>query len=159
MTIEAKGRSDAAGVSLRSTLDVRYAGQFHEIEIPLANLDARKIKAAFHARHESVYGYADRTGEVELVNVRLYSTARTEKPARIRIGKDRGVKRSFKETRKIFFAGKFVSAPVYDGAALGAGARLHGPCVVEYPDTAVVVQPYSRAQLDGSGNFRLALDL
>jgi N-methylhydantoinase A len=159
LTKEAKNRSDAGELSLRPTLDVRYAGQFHEVEVPLADLDAKKITTAFHARHERLYGYADRTGEVELVNVHLYSTVRTKKPARIRIGKDRSVKKSFKETRKMFFAGKFAAAPVYEGATLGAGARLRGPCVVEYPDTAVVIQPYCRAQLDGSGNFRLTLDL
>ena len=159
MTKEARNRSAAGHLSLRPTLDVRYAGQFHEVEIPLADLDAKKITAAFHARHEGLYGYADLSGEVELVNVHLYSIAGTKKPARIRIGKDGGVKKSFKETRKIFFTGKFVAAAVYDGAMLGAGARLQGPCVVEYPDTAVVVQPYCRALLDGSGNFRLALNL
>jgi N-methylhydantoinase A len=159
MTEEAESRRDVGAISLRPTLDVRYAGQFHEVEVPLAHLDAKKIKAAFHARHESLYGYADPDGEVELVNVHLYSATRTQKPPRMRIARDRGVNKSCKENRKIFFAGKFAAAPVYDGATLGAGARLEGPCVIEYPDTAVVVQPYCRAKLEDSGDLSLVLDL
>lgn len=163
MTAEAERRSEPGlrpeELSLRPTLDLRYAGQFHEVEIPLARLKPGEIRAAFHARHESLYGYADRAGEVELVNVHLYSARRTEKPAPVRVAKDRGVERARKESRKIFFAGKFAASAVYDGAKLGAGARLKGPCVIDYPDTAVVVQPYCRARLDGGGNVRLALDL
>ena len=147
------------GVTMRFTLDLRYSGQFHDVEVPLTDFDVGKIKQAFHERHAMLYGYSDPSSEVELVNIHLYSARRTNKPKSIRIEKDRGIENAVREKRKIFVDGKFVNSPVYDGAKLGAGAALPGPCLIEYPDTSAVVQPYCRARIDATGNLRMAVDL
>jgi N-methylhydantoinase A len=162
MTREAEKQAEGTNpeeFSIRSTLELRYSGQFHEVEIPLADLDVAKIRESFHQRHATLYGYSDPGSEVELVNVHVYSVSRTKKPARGSAAKDRGIDQALKEKRNIFFQGRFVTAPVYDGSALGSGARIDGPCLIEYPDTAVVVQPYCGARTDTTGNLRMAVDL
>jgi N-methylhydantoinase A len=155
----AEGMARSEELSMRAALELRYSGQFHEVEIPLAELDAAKIRESFHRRHATLYGYSDPGSEVELVNVHVYSVSRTTKPARGAIAKDRGIDQALKEKRNIFFQGRFVTTPVYDGSKLGAGASVDGPCLIEYPDTAVVVQPYCRARIDTKGNLRMAVDL
>jgi len=46
--------------------DLRYVGQSFELTVPLQE----GLDAAFHRAHESLYGYADRSREIELVAVR-----------------------------------------------------------------------------------------
>jgi len=46
--------------------DLRYAGQSFELTVPLQP----GLEEAFHRAHETVYGYADRGREIELVAVR-----------------------------------------------------------------------------------------
>ena len=43
--------------------------------------------------------------------------------------------------RPVYFGDEFVDTPVYDGAALGAGAAIDGPALIEEPFTVVVVPP------------------
>ena len=156
---QAKGTVGSEEFSTRSTLELRYSGQFHEVEILFSEFDVTKIQESFHERHATLYGYSDPGSEVELVNVHVYSVRLTKKPKRLRMAKNRGVDKALRERRKIFFDGQFVASPVYDGGKLGAGARVDGPCLIEYLDTAVVVQPYCRARIDATGNLRMALDL
>jgi N-methylhydantoinase A len=67
-------RIAAAGVTILRSVEVRYVGQSYELEVPISEpLDAAvigRIEAAFHARHERVYGHSHPGGEVELVNLR-----------------------------------------------------------------------------------------
>jgi N-methylhydantoinase A/oxoprolinase/acetone carboxylase beta subunit len=51
-----------------ATCDLRYAGQGFELELELEPL--RTLARRFHERHEERYGYADRDGAIELVNLR-----------------------------------------------------------------------------------------
>ncbi len=47
--------------------------------------------------------------------------------------------------------------PTYDGAALGAGAVIEGPALVEEPFTVVVLAPGDVARLDEHGNYDIAI--
>ncbi len=62
-----------------------------------------------------------------------------------------------KLSRPVYFAavGDYVATPVYDRYALGAGARLDGPAVVEELDSATVVHPGFAARVDRFGNLLL----
>jgi N-methylhydantoinase A len=58
--------------------DVRYAGQSHELTVPLGG----DVAEEFHRAHEERYGYADRERTIELVAVR---TAEVEPAPRLRL--------------------------------------------------------------------------
>jgi N-methylhydantoinase A len=60
-----------------------------------------------------------------------------------------------KETRPVYFAeaGDYVDCPIYDRYALGAGASLAGPAVVEEFDSTTVVHPGFDVRVDGRGNL------
>jgi N-methylhydantoinase A len=60
------------GAVRTATCDLRYAGQGFELELPLEPL--RTLAARFHQRHTERYGYADREGAIELVNLRAAQT-------------------------------------------------------------------------------------
>jgi N-methylhydantoinase A len=47
--------------------------------------------------------------------------------------------------------------PIFDGQRLERGNAIAGPCVVETPDTSVVVRPGQTMRVDAFGNFEIVL--
>ena len=67
----------ARQVKISYSMDLRYVGQFNEVEVPVefgrgitAKLLAG-IVAAFHERHDSLYGYSIRGMPVDLITLRV----------------------------------------------------------------------------------------
>ena len=58
-------------------------------------------------------------------------------------------------TRRIWLDGRPTEARVFDRAALGRGARLVGPAIVEQPDTTVLVPTGHVGDVDRFGNLVL----
>ena len=147
-------------IDIRRSLDMRYVGQVHEctVDIGTFKVDARsieKIKEAFHKRHEQLYTYSERHSTVEVVNIESTVYGRVEKPKRMAIAKGKPVANALKAHREAVFSadGKRVRTPVYDGALIGAGARIAGPAIIEEVTTTIVIQPGWVAALDESGSY------
>ena len=71
----------AAELLLVRTADMRYAGQFHEVEVPMASgpLDQEQVRdavARFHRRHHELYNFSMGFRAVEFLNFRVKATAR-----------------------------------------------------------------------------------
>ena len=140
-------------------VDMRYVGQSFELTIPLADggFDAAQsgaLRERFHAEHDRVYGFSAPSEPVELVSLRLTTVGRIEKPPLRRLERSEATPAP-KERREVFFAeaGGFVECPIHDRYALGAGASLTGPAVVEELDSTVVVHPGFGARIDDVGNL------
>ncbi len=147
-------------IDIRRSLDMRYVGQVHEctVDIGTFKVDAKsieKIKEAFHKRHEQLYTYSERHSTVEVVNIESTVYGRVEKPKRMAIAKGKPVANALKAHREAVFSadGKRVRTPVYDGALIGAGAKIAGPAIIEEVTTTIVIQPGWVARLDESGSY------
>jgi N-methylhydantoinase A len=138
--------------------DLRYRRQAYELTVPLAdgpvtraNLDA--AMAAFHVKHETTYGHANRAEPVQLVNLRLTAVGRLPSLMLAQTG-DASVART--RTRDVWFAGTgFVSVAVHWRPGLVAGAVVAGPAIVEAVDSTIVVPPGWIARADEMGFLRL----
>src|SRR5262249_48988123 len=137
---------------------MRYVGQSYEIDVPvelgwMAPGGAAPLLAAFRHAHERAFGHADREAPAEIVNLRIQ--LRAERPrlpiAEIPVG-PAPVARA---TRRIWLDGRPTRAQVFDRAALGRGARLQGPAIVEQPDTTVLVPGGHVGEVDRFGNLLL----
>jgi len=136
-------------------LELRYVGQSFELAVALdGGVDADELAASFHAEHERVYGFAAPAEPVEVVSLRLTTVGTIEKPPLRQLEPHLGGLEP-KEVRRVHFAetGGFVECPVYGRYALGAGAALTGPAVVEELDSTVVVHPGYALAVDGVGNL------
>ncbi len=147
-------------IDIRRSLDMRYVGQVHEctVDIGTFKVDAKsieKIKEAFHKRHEQLYTYSERHSTVEVVNIESTVYGRVEKPKRMAIARGKPVANALKAHREAVFSadGKRVRTPVYDGALIGAGAKIAGPAIIEEVTTTIVIQPGWVAVLDESGSY------
>ncbi|MEW2621556.1 hydantoinase/oxoprolinase family protein [Streptomyces sp. NPDC048106] len=158
-TLRSENVEDDA-IDLVFSADVRYIGQFTEIEVPLAfdgDLTPQSLKqlvADFEKRHEALNGYAMPGEPTELINVRLTSLGRTTKPAladHASAGADPSAAR--KGAREAIFSGSPVRTDVYDGLALRRDNRILGPAIIEQPTTTVVLVEGYAMTVDAQGNY------
>jgi N-methylhydantoinase A len=150
---------DGSGpAAFRHAADMRYVGQSYEIDVPV-ELDSlvpgggAAVLAAFHRAHERAFGHADREAPAEIVNLRVQ--LRAERPRVPLAELPPGPLSSPRATRRIWLDGRPTEAGVFDRAALGRGARLRGPAIVEQPDTTVLVPDGHVGEVDRFGNLLL----
>jgi N-methylhydantoinase A len=55
--------------------------------------------------------------------------------------------------RRIYAKGAYHDAAVYERLELAAGASIHGPAILEQPDTTIFVDPGLTAIVDSFGNL------
>ncbi|MFO0570768.1 MAG: hydantoinase/oxoprolinase family protein [Polyangiaceae bacterium] len=142
-------------------LDLRYLKQYHEVTVPVAlesieRGDWASMIAAFHREHDRLYGYelsAEGT-PVELINVRVKSVGRVEKPALPRLPAGTAdPSRAAKKPRRAYVPerDRFEELQVFDGHALQAGNRISGPALIERTDTTIFVSAAYDARIDDYG--------
>ena len=164
--IETAARARLAGQSVtrsfetRRSMDIRYAGEVHEVTVPVRSrthrITALNIEATlsdFHALHERLYAHMDRAQPVELLTLRLELVGLRERP---RIpeepfeGEDAGHAR--KGERSVYFSARPTTVPVYDGPSLRPGNFMSGPAIIEQWGTTIVVYPGHEALIDAFRN-------
>ena len=159
-TLGREGMAEAA-MDFRRQVDLRYVGQSHELTLPLttealgpAQLD--QLLEQFHRTHDRAYGFSAPGEDVELVSVRLSAIGQIAKPALAPLAKAAG-EATAKGQRPVYFAESegFVDCPVYDRYALGAGAVVQGPAIVEEIDSTTVVHPHYQVRVDDVGQMVL----
>jgi N-methylhydantoinase A len=141
--------ADPARISAELSLDMRYKGQSHEINVPVSENQAE----AFHEFHENLYGYSMRDTAVEIV------TART----RLIVNRDvreisemRGAKAKDQDSerfRRLIFRGEWLRCGIHERAALDPGDRLDGPALVLAAHSTVFLPSGSSARVDWAGNI------
>jgi N-methylhydantoinase A len=165
--IEAKGVKHlvddgfrSAKIKTQRSLEMRYVGQVHEctVDIDTFEINAKtidRIKDAFHRRHEELYTYSERQSLVEVVNIEATVFGLIDKPKTPALGRGKSLEVARKGYRKAIFqaSGKSLRTPVYDGRALGAGAEVVGPAIVEEVTTTIVIEPGWAARLHASGSY------
>ena len=133
------------------TLDVRHVGQSFTLPIPwsLEDEDWAPLRAAFDARHEETFGYADPGNDIEIVNVRLVSVAEVYKPALDFAA--RGPARDPVVERRPVWFGEWRETAVIDRESLPAGSRIQGPAILEEPGGTTVAPPDWTIEVDPTG--------
>jgi N-methylhydantoinase A len=144
----------------RYGVDARYAGQGNEITIWVGEGDswpatAAEVTASFEVEYRRIYGMAIPDVAVEAITWRLSASATTSV-----VEPDDSIAPHVgevtpKSVRPMVFARGVdaVDAPVYDRAALGAGAKFAGPAVVEERETTSVIRPGWHVEVAADGSL------
>lgn len=170
--LEERGRKQLAaeGISPDATRLERSAGmkfslQIHEVETPVAGgvLDERAARAqvdTFVARYEEIYGAGSAFpgAGCEIGVLRVRARGRSPVPELSGVAAGSGVRAT--GTREIYWSEHRETRPsaVYDGVSLGAGDRVAGPAVIEFPSTLVALRPGDRGEMDEHGNLVVTVD-
>lgn len=159
---DADARLDATGLPgdriYQRALEMRYAGQGHEITVTVPDEPGgdpvTSVLAAFEARYERLYGFAESRAPVEITSVRL--TAQIP-ASEIRVEADAPAVQTARPRahRPAYFpeAGGLVEAPVYRRADLREGAAFAGPAIVEEKASTSLLLPGDRALVDRHSNL------
>jgi len=146
-------------------VEMKYKMQIHQIVVPvpsgeLAETDVKHVTDRFEKIYEGLYGKgaAYREAGIEIGLFRVNALGDMKKPDIPDPGPAEG--NSLAGYRKVFWPelAEFIDTPIYIGPKLGKGEVINGPCVVEYPETTVVVHSFARGILDPVGNFVLDLE-
>jgi 5-oxoprolinase (ATP-hydrolysing)/N-methylhydantoinase A len=176
--MESQGRVmvAAAGVDPRETQSVRraemrYAGQFHDIEVPVpARLGAdaaETIRDRFAAEYARLYGVTLPGYAVQALNWRV-RVAGLAPAVDIRgsfdagRGAERGDPRAAaRSPRQAYIpeAGGFVEVPVFDRYRLQDGSALAGPAIVEEAEATTILWPGDRLTVDPQRNLVIRVDV
>ena len=143
------------------TMTVKYFGQFRGLEVewpsgPINNEAIDQGMAAFHKKHNDIFGYSDPKYPLEILNFGLSAIGKMPPVVLKPISKGgKDPSKALKSTRKAYFteANGFVKTIIYDGTKFLSGNIFEGPCVVEEELTNVVVPPGYRMQVDDYGNY------
>ena len=158
--LESAGRREMADDSpvtaelqVERSLDLRYAGQSYEVEVPVDSSDSGRWASDFHEAHRLRYGHGHPSRPVEAVNARVRLRIRGHKlsvktePASSFNGPARPV-----ETAGVWFD-TLQSTPVYRRSDLNSGMQVQGPAIVVQMDSTTVVNPGWYLRVDRAGNL------
>jgi N-methylhydantoinase A len=162
--LHAKARASlpqsAAEPELHRFLDLRYAGEVHELTVPLRSrtrrITALNIDAtlrAFHERHAALYAHADPGQAVEIQTLRLELVVPRAMGSETAAGfGSEDPREALTGTRPVHFHGVAIETPLYAGDRLRPGHFIHGPAILEYWGTSIAVYPGQEALIDSGGN-------
>ena len=145
-------RAEGSIPKLVRSADLRYHGQGFELRVDWG-ADA---VARFHKQHAKSYGYSDQDRAVEIVTLRVQAVVRTHRPRPRRISLARGDGQQARVgAHRIFEAGRWRRAHLYDRGLFRPGDRIAGPAViVELTATTFLPMGWS-SRADGFGNMVL----
>jgi N-methylhydantoinase A len=163
--MEDAGRTDLAGdaatlppMRFEFAADMRYAGQAHEIRVPLRKplVTREEIVEAFNRAYNNAYGYLLADTSIQLVNLRAFAFVVTDKPnfsAQLEMASLAAA--VCKGERQVHFreAGGFIATPILDGDEMKPGNAFEGPAVAELATTTIVVRPEQTVRMDRYRNF------
>ena len=150
-------------LSYQPTVEMRYVGQFHEVEVELPGetLNAESLQALlanFHARYEKMYTYSMPWRAAEFLTFRLKVTApRRPVEMAVRARAATRVEAARRGSRQCLFDGKpqRVETPAYDWDRMEPGHRLEGPALIDDKTTTVLVPPGFACEVDAYRNLVL----
>ncbi len=126
-------------------VDLRYTGQSYELTVPFDD-EREALARAFHVAHERRYGHAAPGEPIEVVAVRLRTTARVEIPAPEPLGGG-GFDKALLDRRE--------DLAILDREALGAEARIPGPALLLEPYATTLVPEGWSASADRWGHVHV----
>jgi N-methylhydantoinase A len=144
---------------IRRSVDVRYSGQYHEIEVdfPIGKIilkDVEQLAEEFHSKHEKLYTFSLPWVPIELINLRLIAKIGGKKVdvKKILVGK-KDPSAALKRKRFCYFGGKYLETPIYDSDKLKAGNNIRGPAIIEVSTTTTVIPQGFQCEIDSYGNY------
>lgn len=171
-SMESKGRAmvgavgvDDQAVRVERRAEMRYAGQFHDLEIPLPpRLDgamADVLRATFDREYARLYGQALDGYPVLALNWRVL-VAGPGRALDLRGASDAaGATQALKGRRPIYLPEEntFVEVPVYNRYHLNDDAVIAGPAVIEEAEATTILWPGDRLSVDAQRNLVIQIGI
>ncbi len=148
-------------IKFQRTIDMRYIGQFHEVEVGVdggefTTKSLSNAAKAFGAKHEELFTFSMPWKGVELLTLRVKATtpnAPFKLPEIPSGGPDASAGK--KRLRQCYFEDRFIEVQVYDGNRLAADNEIPGPAIIEEATTTVVIPENYDCLVNSNKNYIL----
>lgn len=144
-------RDGVEPTEVQTSVDVRYVGQSHEINVRYRPGDGWPALAEhFHRRHAVRNGFARPHDPIEAVTVRVAASGDPalrwgDLPLHAPVGEPE------RKRRTVLLGGRPVEADVWWRSGLGPGREVVGPAVIEEAEATTFLAPGERATVHDSG--------
>jgi N-methylhydantoinase A len=140
------------GAELTATYELRYRGQAFELAIDgELHAEPGDLREAFEAIHEERYGYHDSDQELELVTLRVSATLAG---ADVSLSEAEEPEEPERGEREATIDGQPITFSTVRGL-VPSGTEIEGPCVVELPESTLLVPPGWAGEVDDSGTIHI----
>ena len=135
-------------VTFQQTMDVRYVGQSHELNIEFTP----DFAESFHSIHNQRFGHAKHDMCIEIVSLRVRAVGKTEDS--VVMVQMLGLKSDEKPYSKdVIFDGEIYPTSLYLRKNLDVGNKIDGPSVVIEPSATTLIPPDFAAEIDPYQNI------
>ncbi len=150
----------AAEIRVTRSLDMRFAGQGHDVEVTPAHGPSTGILAElpglFKAAYARRYSPIMPAAAIEIAAWKVEAVGpRPQIAADYRLLQAGGGGPAQKGTRRLYAAesGSFIDCPVFDRYALKAGDTMQGPALIEENESTSVIGAHDRLTVDARLNL------
>ncbi len=162
--LDQRGQAAFSGATPKAsyTAYMRYAGQSHELEVPLSDLfNAAAIRESFERMHAQFYGRTSPDRAVQITGVAATHALPPRAAPVFQPPATGALAEAWRGNRPVYDwrQRRFAETPVYDRAALPASLHLQGPAIIEQLDTTTVVSAGTVATMARSGALLIDLRL
>jgi N-methylhydantoinase A len=152
----AQGHTD---VSIARSVEMRYLGQNHELEIStdvegFTESEVAGLLASFHEQHQARFGFR-LDDHIEIVNFLVTGIAKTGQLGFSQIGTAKAAATPVM-CRPVWFAEGWLETPVYARTDLRQGHMITGPALVEESASVTVLDPSKKMTVDQYGNLLIS---
>lgn len=139
-------------------IDAHYAGQTHDIRVPLNGVDSDSLTrflADFAEAHKAGYGYDIPGQAVILVSCRLQAVGKVPKSITPTYTGGASVAGAKTGEREVYYGPKegWRLTPIYRRSALPVGEDIAGPAIIDEMSSTTVVLASQTAAIDAFGNI------
>ncbi len=151
---------EPSGLSVSYSVDMRYVGQGHDLNVPLGETELNgpaltMLKDAFDHVHREKYGHAFPEDAAEFVSFRARAMKYREKPE-LRSPLKSGVRPVPEVEDAVIWKGRTLRMRFIDRAAFTTDTCVDGPAVIVERESTTLVPLGWHSELDASGNLVLS---
>ena len=152
-----KSQGYTGEIEIHRSLEMRYFGQNHELEVPISfeefnDETIASIWESFHRAHFDRFNFEIPGELIEMISVKLTAVALTRSPDLPKLEKADGAAKP-RGSRSVIFDDGAHDTAIYDRGELLAGHTFEGPAVVEEPASVTVVRPGDAVRVDDYGHL------
>jgi N-methylhydantoinase A len=138
--------------------EMRYAGQRHNIKVPIGLDDPAAIRQAFDRDYKRRYGHADARAAAEFQALHLSAFTRLRPPALEHLPRAQ-MQGAKPQSRPVYFGkeGGTVTAQIYDRTALTPGFKGEGPALIEEYGSTTLIAPGDCFEVGKLGEIRITI--
>jgi N-methylhydantoinase A len=139
--------------------EMRYAGQRHNIKVPIGLDDSAAIRQAFDHDYKRRYGHADARAAAEFQALHLSAFTRLRPPALEHLPRAQVQGAEPPQSRPVYFGKESgrVTTQVYDRTTLAPGFAGSGPALIEEYGSTTLIWPGDRFEVGTLGEIRITI--